>query len=83
MSRIYEAIRHAEESRSKSKMASGDGLGVMEMPDRHILILEPYGLNGPDILQVVEFCKRHDLELHVSSRSQQYSCGLKRAPSTI
>lgn len=34
MSRIYEAIRQAEESRAKRELASGDGIGVMEMPDR-------------------------------------------------
>jgi hypothetical protein len=81
MSRIYEAIRRAEESRSKSKITSGDGLGVMELPEQKILTLEPHGLNASDILQVVEFCKRHDLELHVSPRSQHYSCSLKRALS--
>ena len=80
MSRIYEAIRHAEESRSKSKLTSGDGLGLMEMPDQNVLILEPYGLNGSDILQIVEFCKRHDLELHVNPRSEHYRCGFKRVP---
>src|SRR6266699_3868966 len=34
MSRIYEAIKRAEESRSKSEWVSGSSLGVMEMPDR-------------------------------------------------
>jgi type II secretory pathway predicted ATPase ExeA len=33
MSRIFEAIRKAEESRSSSARASGGGLGVMDLPD--------------------------------------------------
>jgi hypothetical protein len=34
MSRIYEALKQAQEQRSKSGSASGDGLGVMEMLER-------------------------------------------------
>jgi hypothetical protein len=79
MSRIYEAIKRAEESRAKSKLTSGDGLRAIEAPGQNVLTLEPDGLNGSDILQAVEFCKRHDMELHVSPRSQQDLCGSKRS----
>ena len=34
MSRIYEALKLAQESRLKNAAAVGDGLGMMEMPDR-------------------------------------------------
>ena len=34
MSRIYEAIKLAQESRLKNAAAVEDGLGIMEMPDR-------------------------------------------------
>ena len=34
MSRIYEALKNAQEQRAKSGVAAGDGLGVMEMPER-------------------------------------------------
>jgi hypothetical protein len=34
MSRIYEALKNAQEQRSKSGLSAGDGLGVMEMPER-------------------------------------------------
>ena len=36
MSRIYEALKNAQEQRSKSGLAAGDGLGVMEMPERRV-----------------------------------------------
>lgn len=34
MSRIYEALKSAEESRSKSGVTGSDGLAMMEMPER-------------------------------------------------
>ena len=36
MSRIYEALKTAQEFRAKSGLTSGDGLGVMEMPERRV-----------------------------------------------
>lgn len=34
MSRIYEALKNAQEMRSKSELSAGDNLRVMEMPER-------------------------------------------------
>ena len=34
MSRIYEALKNAQEQRSKNGLSASDGLGVMEMPER-------------------------------------------------
>jgi hypothetical protein len=34
MSRIYEALKNAQEQRSKNEISGRDGLGVMEMPER-------------------------------------------------
>jgi len=34
MSRIYEALKNAQEQRSKNEISGRDGLGVMDMPER-------------------------------------------------
>ena len=34
MSRIYDALKNAQERRSKNGLGAGDTLGVMEMPER-------------------------------------------------
>jgi hypothetical protein len=34
MSRIYEALKNAQEHRSKNEISGRDGLGVMDMPER-------------------------------------------------
>ena len=36
MSRIYDAIRMARETKSKSGLNNSDALGAMEMPDRRV-----------------------------------------------
>jgi hypothetical protein len=45
MSRIYDAIKSARESRSKIGLAAADFLGEMELPDRRVTPRKELGIN--------------------------------------
>ena len=45
MSRIYDAIKSARESRSKSGQAASDFLGEMELPERRVTPRKELGIN--------------------------------------
>jgi hypothetical protein len=45
MSRIYDAIKSARESRSKTGLAAADFLGEMELPERRVAPRKELGIN--------------------------------------